>query len=265
MTLTLGDGPLTTTPPEQTNYTVDGPPHRLLLSPFPRRVRAVFAGQVVLDTVEGRLLHESNMLPVLYVPTADVSADLLVDSDHTTHCPFKGDARYWSIRVGDRTATDAVWGYPDPKAAAAWLEGYQAFYWDRLDAWFDEDEQVHGHLRDPYHRVDARRSSRHVVVRHGDVVLAESTRPVVVSETGLPNRFYLPAGDVRTDLLTSSTTRTHCPYKGDASYWSLRDGSGHDIAWSYETPFAEALPAAGHLCLLGDGVTTEVDGVELPG
>ncbi|CAN5444433.1 hypothetical protein BH23ACT9_BH23ACT9_34580 [soil metagenome] len=102
-------------------------------------------------------------------------------------------------------------GYPDPNEDAGWLRGYRAFYWDQMDAWFDEDEQVHGHLRDPYHRVDTRRSSRRVVVRCGEEVLAESSRPMVVSETGLPNRFYLPAADVRTELLTSSTTPDALP------------------------------------------------------
>lgn len=261
MTLTFGRAPLGTSGPTDVNYSVDGPRHRILFDHFPRRVRATFNGQTVFDTVAGRLLHESNILPMLYVPRGDVRMDLLVPTDTVTHCPFKGDAAYWSVVVGDRTAEDAVWGYPGTLDGAEWLAGHLAFYWDRLDAWFDEDEQVEGHLRDPFHRVDARRSSRHVVVRRGDEVIADTTRPVVVSETGLKNRYYLPSADVRTDLLTSSTTRSHCPYKGWASYWSLRDGSAADVAWSYEAPFSDALTAAGHLCFLADGLTTEVDGV----
>ncbi len=260
MTLTFGDAPLGTRPRETTNYDIDGPAHRLLLTDFPRRVRATFGGEVVLDTTRGHLLHESNILPVLYVPEDDVRQDLLVPTDTSTHCPFKGDARYWSLVVGDRTATDAVWAYPEPLDAVTWLEGLQALPFAAADAWFDEDEEVHGHLRDPYHRVDARRSSRAVRVTVGDALVAESRRPVVVSETGLPNRFYLPPADVRTDLLTSSTTRTHCPYKGDATYWSLADGSGPDVAFSYEEPHLDVLPAAGHLCFVGDEVATEVDG-----
>lgn len=260
MTLTLGAAPLGTAGAPDVNYSIDGPRHRILFDHFPRRVRATFAGETVFDTTAGRLLHESNILPVLYVPEPDIRTDLLVATDTSTHCPFKGDADYWSIVVGDRTAEDAVWGYPGTLEGAEWLAGYRAFYWDRLDAWFDEDEEVHGHLRDPFHRVDARRSSRHVVVRRGDRVLAESSRPIVVSETGLPNRFYLPLDDVRPGLLASSTTRTHCPYKGDASYWSLADGSGDDVAWSYPTPFADAAALAGHVCFLADDITTEIDG-----
>ena len=258
MTLTMGQAPLGSDGPADVNYTVDGPRHRILFDTFPRRVRATFGGETVFDTVDGRLLHESNILPVLYVPESDVRTDLLVPTDVSTHCPFKGDASYWSIVVGERTAENAVWGYPAPMEGAEWLAGHLAFYWDRLDSWFDEDEEVHGHLRDPYHRVDARRSSRRVTVRHGAHVLAESSRPIVVSETGLPNRYYLPVADVGADLV-SSTTRTHCPYKGDASYWSLADGTA-DVAWSYEDPFAAVAPAAGHVCFLADGITTEVDG-----
>ncbi len=258
MTLTRAPGPLATAPPAEANYTIDGPAHRLLLTPFPRRVRAELAGVTVFDTIDGGLVHESNLLPVLYVPEADVDIGLLEPTDHRTHCPFKGDASYWSVRVDDRVAENAVWSYPDPIASARWLRGRMAFYWNRLDHWFDEDEEVFGHLRDPFTRVDVRPSSRAVTVRVGDVVVAESTRAMVLSETGLPNRWYLPADDTR--MLVPSETRTHCPYKGDASYWTFRgDGSDvADVAWSYEQPFEGVQRIAGYRSFLGEEVTVEV-------
>lgn len=259
MTLSFGTAPLSSTGSPDVNYTIDGPRHRLLFDRFPRRTRASLGGETVLDSTSARLLHESNLLPALYVPRGDVRSELLTPTDHSTHCPFKGDASYWTVTVGDAVAENALWGYPEPIPEAAWLEGYVGVYWDRFDRWFDEDEEVHGHLRDPYHRVDARRSSRQVVVRHGEVELARSSRPVVVSENGLPNRYYLPADDVRTELLAASVTRTHCPYKGWASYWSLVDGPA-DVAWSYEDPLLDASPAAGHFCFVADGITTEVGG-----
>ena len=264
MTLTLSDGPLAPGAPSTTNYAIEGPRHKILFADFPRRVRAVLNGEVVLDTTRGKLLHESNIPPVLYVPQQDLRTDLLTPTDTSTHCPFKGDASYWSITVGEETAVDAVWGYESPLEEAMWLDGYRAVYFDRVDAWYDEDELVEGHLRDPYHRVDARPSSRHVRVTIGDSVVAESGRPMVVSETGIPNRFYLPEADIRTDLLASSTTRTHCPYKGWASYWSLRDDSAADVAWGYRAPFPDAARLAGHRCFFGDGVVTEVDGEVQP-
>lgn len=263
MTLTLATGPLASNAPDTTNYEVNGPAHKLLLTEFPRRVRAVFGGEVLLDTQAGRLLHESNLLPVLYVPEGDVDDALLEPTDHTTHCPFKGDASYWSVRVGDRLAENAVWAYNEPLDESSWLQGLRAVYFKTMDAWFDEDERIEGHLRDPYHRVDVRRSSRHVVVRSGDTVLAESSRPMVLSETGLPNRYYLPPEDVRTDLLASSTTRTVCPYKGEASYWSFRHGHRTiaDVAFAYHRPFDDTARVAGHRCFISnDDITVELDG-----
>jgi uncharacterized protein (DUF427 family) len=243
MSLTFPGAPLASEPPLTTNYAIDGPRHRLLLQPFPRRVRARFAGEVVLDSMRGALLHESNILPRLYVPLDDVRADLLERTDHSTHCPFKGDASYWSVRVGDHVAENAVWTYEEPIDEASWLRGLVSVYPERMDAWLDEDEEVTG-LRDPYHRVDARRSSRRIEVRSDGQVLARSERPVVVAETGLPLRFYLPREDVAAELRPSETTKA-CPYKGRASYWSL-DGI-EDVAWSYEEPLESMLAARGHV------------------
>jgi len=244
MTLTFPGAPLASEPPATTNYAIEGPRHRLLLHPFPRRVRARFAGEVVLDSTRGALLHESNILPRLYVPFEDVRADLLERTDHSTHCPFKGDASYWSVRVGDRVAENAVWTYEEPIDEASWLRGLVSVYPERMDAWLDEDEEVTG-LRDPYHRVDARRSSRRIEVRSDGQVLARSERPIVVAETGLPLRFYLPREDVAVELRPSDSTKT-CPYKGRAAYWSL-DGI-EDVAWSYEEPLESMLVARGHVC-----------------
>ncbi|MGH3371126.1 MAG: DUF427 domain-containing protein [Nocardioidaceae bacterium] len=266
MSLTMSGRPLSSAPPETVNYRIEGPRHRLLFDPFPRRVRALFAGETVLDTTRGMLVHESNLLPQLYVPREDVDTDLLQATDHTTHCPFKGDAAYWSLVAGDRTAENALWAYPEPLDAASWLRGYLAPYWAPMDAWFDEDEEVQGHLRDPYHRVDARPSSRHVEVLAGDEVIAQTRRPVVLSETGLPNRFYIPPQDVRPDILELSATHTVCPYKGTASYRSLRlpDGLIRDAAFCYPEPLDGACPVAGLLCFLAKGIETRVDGRQVP-
>jgi uncharacterized protein (DUF427 family) len=266
MALTLGDAPLSSRPRDTVNYRIDGPGHRLLFEPFPRRVRAVFGCETVLDTTNGMLLHESNLLPQLYLPHDDLREDLLARTDHHTHCPFKGDASYWSITVNGQTADNAVWAYLDPLSEAAWLRGHVALYWNSMDAWFDEDEQVAGRLRDPYHRVDARSTSRHVRVEADDELIAVSRRAVLLSETGLPNRFYLPADDVRTDLLEPSDTQTVCPYKGTAFYHSLRISSGRiaDAAWCYPEPLEGVGAIRGHLCFAAEGIDTWVDGVLVP-
>jgi uncharacterized protein (DUF427 family) len=263
--LTIGGGPLATRPPDTVNYTIDGPAHRLYWHDFPRRVRALLGNHVVLDSTNSKLLHESNLLPQLYVPREDVRAELLEPSSHRTHCPFKGDASYYSVRAGDRVAENAVWSYPEPTDSATWLAGYLAVYWRSMDAWFDEDEEVFGHIRDPYHRVDVRSTGREVRVVAGDVVVAESRRAKLLSETGLPNRFYVPPEDVRTELLEPSATHTVCPYKGTASYRALRiaDAVIADAAWCYPEPLDGARAISGHLCFHADGVRTWVDGQEV--
>ncbi len=262
MTLTRGGGPLASRAPETVNYRIDGPAHRLLWQSFPRRVRAVLGDEVVLDSRDGKLLHESNLLPQLYVPNGDVRRELLEPTDHRTHCPFKGDASYSSVRVGERLAENAVWSYPAPTADSLWLDGYVAVYWDAMDAWFDEDDEVFGHLCDPYHRIDIRAISGHVRVLAGGTVVAETRQAKLLSETGLPNRLYVPPEHVRTELLEPSATHTVCPYKGTASYRGLRSGQGviTDAAWFYPTPHDGARRIAGHLCFLADGIETFVDG-----
>jgi uncharacterized protein (DUF427 family) len=135
MTLTLAHGPLSREP-QATNYKIHGPENLLLFESFPRRVRALLAEETVLDTRAGKLLHETGYRPQLYIPRGDVRAELLMVSDHTTHCPFKGDASYWSVRVGDRVAENAVWGYLEPIDSAPPIAGYVAFYWNRMDTWF---------------------------------------------------------------------------------------------------------------------------------
>jgi len=260
MSLTRADGPLSGHPPETVNYRIDGPAHKLLMHQFPRQVRAAFGGETVFDTTRGVLLHETGLPPRLYVPFDDIRAELLRPTDHHTYCPFKGTASYWSVAVGDQVAENAIWSYPEPNPESGWLRGYAGFYWDAMDEWYDEDERIEGHLRDPYHRVDVRRSARRVRVLLGETLLAETSRPMLLSETGLPNRFYLPAADVRQELLEASGTHTVCPYKGTASYWSVRVGGRKltDAVWSYPQAQGDAASVSGYLCFRHDELTTEV-------
>jgi uncharacterized protein (DUF427 family) len=261
MTLSLGTGPLAGHPGGAFNFSLEtAPAHRIFFADEPRRLRAVVAGRVVLDTLRAKLLYETGIPPVAYVPLEDFDAELLERTDHRTHCPFKGDASYWTLRAGDRVLENAVWGYEDPKGEAAWLRGHAALYPDRADAWFAEEEPVYGRLRDPYHRVDAHESSRPVTVRAGGRVVARSERPKLLFETSLPPRVYVPRAAVAPGVLVPSERRTVCPYKGEASYWSLAvDGSRiEDAAWSYEAPLPEALKVQGHLAFEGDGVEVEL-------
>src|SRR5262249_30552546 len=154
----------------------------------------------------------------------------------------KGDASYWSIVVGERTAPDAVWGYEtNPVDGAPDLSGYRAFYWNAIDHWYEEDEEVFVHARDPFKRIDALRSSRHVRVEVDGVVLADTHRPTLLFETGIDTRYYIPREDLARELLRPSAKETACPYKGRASYYSavVGDRLVEDIAWTYTYPIAE--------------------------
>ncbi|MDS1271233.1 DUF427 domain-containing protein [Lipingzhangella sp. LS1_29] len=261
MSLTLGGGPLAADHPKTVNYRLDGPERLLYASPFPRRVRAVLGGETVLDTDRGILVHETGLLPVLYAPWEDVRHGHLEASDRRTRCPIKGEAAYWHLRVGSQLAENAVWSYPEPTAGARWLHGMAAVYWASADAWFDEEERVHGHLRDPFHRVDARHSRTIVRVCHGEHTVALSSRPLLLSETGLPNRYYIPVDDVDPALFTASRTRTRCPYKGEATYWNLLVNGREipDAAWSYPHPLPDGPDIAGHVCLLHAELTTDTE------
>lgn len=263
MALTVGSGPFGTESKGEFNFDTGVlQPHTLYFEDFPRRVRAVFNGTVVVDSERAKMLHETGHLPLYYFPEEDVNSDFLKETDHTTHCPFKGDAAYWSLEVGDQEAENAVWGYPEPLEQSPWLAGYVSIYFDAVDRWMEEDEEITVHPHDPYHRVDVRESSRHVRITVNGETVAETERPRILFETGLPPRYYIPPADVTQELLEESHTETHCPYKGAASYKSVKTSGGaiQDAAFYYAEPLSEAEKVKGFFCFLGEGVETEVSG-----
>jgi uncharacterized protein (DUF427 family) len=261
MTLTILNAPFGSNP-GSFNFERRGPAHVLYFEDSPRRVRVKFAGVTVADSRRMKLLHETGCIVVYYFHKDDIRGDLLVPSDHTSECPFKGTARYWSVRVSDRDAENAVWAYDDPIDGAPDLADYRAFYWNKMDAWFEEDEEVFGHARDPYHRIDVVPSSRHVKIRVGGEVVAETTRPLILFESSLPSRYYIPEEDVRADLLEKSDTTSVCPYKGTASYLSVRAGGElhRDVIWMYREPRLAVSKVEGHLCFFDEKVDVELDG-----
>ncbi|MEV4348701.1 DUF427 domain-containing protein [Actinoplanes sp. NPDC049596] len=226
------------------------------IEPSPRRVRAMLNGRIVIDTTQAFYLWETVNFPAYYIPIDDVAKDVIVDEEHEQRLS-RGRARRLGLRVGDVHRPAAARHYIESKLPA--LEGLVRFEWDALDAWFEEDEEIFGHPRDPYHRVDALRSTRHVRVELDGVVLAESHAPVLLFETGLPTRYYLDRTAVNFDALTHTDTSTHCPYKGRTSdYWAV--GDQPDLAWSYGQPFPAVAPIAGLIAFYDEKVDTYVDG-----
>jgi uncharacterized protein (DUF427 family) len=202
--------------------------------PCPRHVRAVLDGRTVLDTDRAQYVWEIPFYPQYYVPLEDIAAELL--------------NRPGSVR---RYGSDAR------IANTARIE------WHVVDAWYEEDEQVFVHPRNPYVRVDALRSRRTVRVEVDGVVLAESAAPVLVFETGLPTRYYFDRADLNWEHLVHTETQTACPYKGETSdYWSAVIGENviEDLGWSYSFPTRQLLPIAGLVAFYNEHVDTYVDG-----
>jgi len=237
------------------------------IEPCPKRVRVLFGGSTIADSRRVVYLFESGHVPAYYFPREDVRADVLVASDKRTRCPLKGEASYWSVRVGDRTTKDAMWGYPSPIRECPDISGLVAFYWDRVDHWLEEDEEVFVHPRDPYHRIDVLHSSRHVRVVVAGTTVAETRRPRVLFETGLPVRHYIPKLDVRMELLAPSETVTACAYKGRASHFHLRSGDQliKDVAWTYPFPNPDLFKIQDLICFYDERAeAVVVDGQEIP-
>jgi uncharacterized protein (DUF427 family) len=239
-------------------------PQDVRVEPCPRWVRAVVGGTAVADSKA--VLTVTLGLPAYYFPLDDVRRDLLEPSERKETSSVLGERSFWHLRVGDRFVEDAAWAF-SPPADGPKLDGYVAFYWDRIDHWYEEDDEVFVHPRDPYHRVDVLSSSRHVSVIVGGDVVADSRRPRLLFETGLPTRYYLPRLDVRMDLLSPSETVTACPYKGRTVHYDLTlgDRTWRDVAWSYPFPIPECPKIENLVCFYDERVDSiVVDDVALP-
>jgi uncharacterized protein (DUF427 family) len=226
-----------------------------------KRIRAYFRGELVADTTRPLLVWESPHYPTYYFPVEDVRTELLSADGTVKHSPSRGDGRLFTVRAGGAEAAGGALRYEESPFED--LRDAIRLDWGAMDAWFEEDEQVYTHARDPFTRIDILASSRHVRVEAGGVVIAESSKPTILFETNLPARYYVPKTHVRMDVLVPSDSATHCPYKGEAEYWSLRDGSREDVAWSYPSPLPESQKIAGLLSFYPDKVDVFVDGVKL--
>ena len=232
------------------------PGYVVFTMPCPKRIRVEAGGRTVADSVDALILFESDHIPLYYLPLADIRMDLFEDGALRTTSPYKGEARHYSLRGGGEATADILWRYETPAPGSPDLSAYGSFYWHHVDRWLEEDEEVFVHARDPYRRVDCLPTSRRVVVEHEGARLTDSARAVLLFETGLPTRAYLPAEDVAGDRLVPSVTRTQCPYKGEAQYHHLRTEAGllRDAVWHYPEPVREAALIRGLLAFAGEHV-----------
>jgi uncharacterized protein (DUF427 family) len=232
------------------------------LEPSARWVRVKIGGETIADSRQTLLLiqYGPGRLPTYCFPPADVRMELLGLAASNGH-GVEGRA-YRAVTAGGQTLERGAWVYEDPPETLRQLQGYVSFNWDRSTSWYEEDEQVFVHARDPHKRVDVLTSTRHVRVVIAGEVIAESRRPSLLFETSLPTRYYLPREDVRMDLLETTATTTRCPYKGKAVYWSARvaDRLVPDVVWSYPDPIPECPKIKGLLCFFNERVDLYVDG-----
>jgi uncharacterized protein (DUF427 family) len=188
--------------------------------------------------------------------------DLLEPSDRHTRCPKKGEASYYTIRAGDKEVKAGAWYYPEPLAGAEPIKDLIAFYWHWMDHWYEEDEEAFVHPRDPYHRVDVLSTSRHIRISLDGEVLAETERAEALFESNLPTRWYIPREDVVATVEPTDTV-TRCPYKGTASYYSVKLSNGEvakDVIWYYDEPLVAVGKIEGLLCFFNERVDVEIDG-----
>jgi uncharacterized protein (DUF427 family) len=233
------------------------------VEPVPRRIRGVLAGRTVLDTTAALYVWEWPHYPQYYIPLVDMDASTLVDEEHGEHLQ-RGTAQRFGVRVGELHRPGVAHHYVDSDIPG--ITGTVRLDWAAPDSWFEEDEEVFVHPRDPYTRVDAMRSTRTVTVAVDGVELARTSSPVMVFETGLPTRYYINRTEVRFENLVNSDTVTSCPYKGQTSaYWSVRvaDQVLPDLAWAYDFPTRQLLPIAGLVAFYNEKLDISVDGTLL--
>ena len=241
------------------------PDERVVLEPSQRRVRTYLNGHPVADSKAMLLLREPGRIPLYYFPGEDVRMELLEPSDHQERSPFKGEGVFWHVAASGQRAENAAFTFRDPPKEVPRLDRHIAFVWEKMDAWFEEDEEVFVHARDPYKRIDVVESSRHIKVMIDGEAVAETRRPRLLFETGMPTRYYIPKADVRLELLGPSGNLTRCPYKGEAHYYTIKGGDKlHEgLVWSYRHPIPECPKIAGMLCFFNEKVDIYEQGMLL--
>lgn len=244
------------------------PPPPLRVERGQKRVRTYLGGEIVADTRAPLLVWEIPSYPTYYIPVCDIKAELIPAEESERQLPL-GEAEVLHVKTSTAMAKLAATRYPH--SAAAELRDAVRLDWAAMSEWFEEDEPVYTHPRDPYKRIDILASSRQVRIELDGVTVADSGQPRILFETGLPPRYYLPLTDIRMDLLRPSDRSTHCPYKGTAAYWSVdtgappHDGRLHkDVVWIYRTPLPESQKIAGLACFYNERVDLYLDGEKQP-
>jgi uncharacterized protein (DUF427 family) len=237
-------------------------PERMLFAePLRRRMRVRFGGAWIADSEDVVLLHEPGRYPVAYFPIGAIADGVLETGEHTTRHPDLGTTAWYTVRAGAQSKPRAAWQHTELPGYADELKGRVAFAWRAMDAFYEEDERIVGHAADAYHRIDIRQTSRHLVVRDGDRVIADTRRPLALYESGFAPRWYVPRDDVDLTALAPAQGQTFCPYKGLCSYWDI--GDARRAAWAYEDAWTDVRRISGLISFEPDEVEVLLDGTRL--
>jgi uncharacterized protein (DUF427 family) len=237
-------------------------PKRLLYAePLRRRMRVRFGGKWIADSEQVLLFFEPGRYPVAYFPENDVSPDTLQRTEYTTQHHDLGLTSWYTVRAGERSAPRGSWQHIDLPAYASELRARVAFAWPAMDAFYEEDERIVGHAADPYHRIDIRATSRHLVVRDAGQVIADTRRPLALYESGFAPRWYMPREDVDESTLKPGEGQTFCPYKGLASYYDI--GNHKRAAWSYIHAWPEVARVTNLVSFEPDEIDVYLDAEQL--
>jgi len=237
-------------------------PGKLLYAePLRRRMRVRFGGNWIADSEDVILLFEPGHYPMAYFRKSEVSAEFLELTEHTTQHHELGLTLWYRVRAGEQNAPRGAWQHIDLPDYANELEGRVAFAWPAMDAFYEEDERILGHAADSYHRIDIRQTSRRIMVRHGDRIIADTKRPLALYESGFAPRWYVPRADVDESALSLVEEQTFCPYKGLCSYYDI--GDAHQAAWSYRDAYPEVRRVSDLVSFEPDIVSVQLDGQQL--
>jgi uncharacterized protein (DUF427 family) len=237
-------------------------PNKLLFAePLRRRMRVRFSGSWIADSEDVCLLFEPGRYPVAYFPETDVAPDTLQRTEYTTRHRDLGLTSWYTVRAREQSAQRGAWQHSELPDYASELRGRVAFAWRAMDAFYEEVDRIVGHAADSYHRIDIRQASRSLVVRHGDRIIANTKRPIVLYESGFAPRWYIVRADVDESALTPVERQTFCPYKGLCSYYDI--GGARAAAWSYLAAYPEVGRINGLVSFEADIVSVQLDDIQL--
>ena len=214
--------------------------HTIVLEKTKKWIRAKFENHIVINSKNASILFEDGHLPTYYFPKTDINMNLLNKSNKTSNCPFKGDATYWDLKSRDKKYLNSAWSYENPIKGQEGLKGLIAFYWSKIDNWYEEEEEIFSYPRDPYVRIDTLRSSRNIEVYIKNELILSSSKSIILFETHKSPKYFFSINDIKVNLVFSETV-FRCPYKGISNYLSIKEDNKFfkDVIMQYTQPKPE--------------------------